>query len=453
MEELIIQNLIMDSDYFGKVYGYLTPKHFYSYENIEIFRELSELFKEYDNKPTARELGIRIKNSSKIKKDSKDAVLSRFKEILTTDPQKNKTFLLAETEKYIQKIELSEAILKSVDIINKGEAFNPVIGLIEKAISITFNYDTGLDYNSEEAIQHLYDYYKQGFSGITSGVPSIDKVLEGGFRTKTLNIVAAPSHGGKSLFLISAAASQILKGKNVLYLSLEMSEEEIARRIDANLMHHNANDIGSMSFDEYKAKREDIRKHSGKLRIKEYSSGYFNTLRLESLLVELENEDNFIPDIIIIDYLTLLASSRTTLAQAGNNYSYYKNISEELHGFAKKYGLPVLSAAQLNRSAYGNMDVGMDSVADSLGIVQTADVFFVIITSDQLKAEGLALIKFLKNRNTGKLDSVTTCIDYPRMKFTDYDGETDNYIDTGMKGSSSYDNMGSLGGIPSVFNL
>ena len=434
MEELILQNLITDSDYFGKVFGYLDKKHFYSFENIEIFSELKTMFQEYDNKPTARELGIRLKTSPRIKKDHKESVLNKFKEILTSEPQKNKTFLLAETEKYIQKVELSEAILKSVDIINKGEAFQPVIGLIEKAISINFNYDTGLDYTSEYSDEKLFEYYRQGFQGLTTGVPTLDALLGGGFRAKTLNIVAAPSHGGKSVFLVSVAAAQLLKKKNVLYLTLEMSEEEIARRIDANLIHHSANEMNAFTFEEYKKKKDEIRKYAGKLKIKEYPSGYLNTLRLESLLVELENEDDFIPDVIVIDYLTLMASSRTTLAQAGNNYSYYKNVSEELHGFSKKYNLPIVSAAQLNRSAYGNSDVGMESIADSLGIVQTADTFFAIITTDQLKAENLALIKFLKNRNTGKLDTATVSIDYPRMKFMDFDGDASNNVDTGYSG-------------------
>jgi len=429
MEELILQNLILDNDYFGKVFGYLDTKHFYNFENIEIFKEIKEMFSEYNTKPTARELGIRLKNSPRIKKDNKQKILDKFKEILLTEPQKNKTFLLSETEKYIQKVELSEAILKSVDIINKGEEFTPVVGLIEKAISINFNYDTGLDYTSDNTDVLLYEYYSQKNNGLTSGVKSLDELLGGGFRPKTLNIVAAPSHGGKSVFLVSVASAQLMKKKNVFYITLEMSEEEIARRIDANLIHHNANDMNKLTFEEYKQKKQEIKKYAGRLKIKEYPSGYMNTLRLESLLTELQNEDGFSPDVIIIDYLTLMSSSRTTLAQAGNNYSYYKNVSEELHGFAKKYNIPVISAAQLNRSAYGNMDAGMESVADSLGIVQTADTFFAILTSDQLKAENLALIKFLKNRNTGKLEVKTVAIDYPKMKFFDYDSDTSSIKD------------------------
>jgi replicative DNA helicase len=246
----------------------------------------------------------------------------------------------------------------------------------------------------------------------------LDKALGSGIRDKTLDVVVAPSHGGKSALLIATAAETYLRGKNVLFISLEMTDFEISRRLDANIINHPANRLGELSYDEYTRKLNEAKKYAGKMVVKDYPSGVFSTLTLKSLINELETLEDFKPDLIVIDYLGLMNSTRTTLGKAGG-YAFYKSIAEELHGFAKAYDLPVLTAAQLNRGAYDNVNSGLDSIADSLGVIQTADVVIAVLSNEQLRSEGQALLKLLKNRNTGQLSSHLVEVDFSKAQFRD----------------------------------
>lgn len=219
--------------------------------------------------------------------------------------------------------------------------------------------------------------------------------------------------------LLHTASTNILKGKNVLFLTLEMTEEEMGKRIDSNILDIDTNDFWSIPKEEFKKKFDAVKDSLGKLIIKEYPAGSFNTLKMESLISELQKEMDFTPDIICIDYLTLMASSRTTLAKAGNTYSYYKLIAEELHGFSKQFDVPIITAAQLGRGAFNNLEADMASIADSIGIIQTADTVIALLSSDNLKTNKQMVIKALKNRNTGRLDNLLVGTAFERMKFTE----------------------------------
>lgn len=228
-----------------------------------------------------------------------------------------------------------------------------------------------------------------------------------------------------SVALVNTAASNVIKGKDVLFLTLEMTEEEIGKRIDSNILDINTNDFWKTNLKEFQQKFSTISGNLGKLVIKEYPAGTFNTLKLEAFLNEIKKESDFSPEIICIDYLTLMASSRTTLAKSGGTYSYYKLISEELHGFAKQHDVKIVTAAQLGRGAFGNMEADMSSISDSIGIIQTADTVIALLSSENLKANNQMVMKMLKNRNTGRLESVMVTTDFPKMKFFDFDGEAD----------------------------
>jgi len=229
-----------------------------------------------------------------------------------------------------------------------------------------------------------------------------------------------------SAFMASQAANMILKGKKVLYVTLEMSEEETAKRIDANILDVDINELRNTGIEVLTEKFNKIKDVIGELIIKEYSAGTFNIIHLETLLQELSVK-NFVPDAIFIDYIGLMASSRISLSAAGGTYGYIKSIAEELHGFAKRFDTRIITASQLNRGAYGNVNAGLESVSDSIGLVQTADVFYFIINSDAMKEANQVLIKFEKNRNTGMLNSILMEVDFPKMRYTDYEG--DDYID------------------------
>jgi len=429
MENVILKNLLVDGDYFAKVFTHLKPEHFSNLENTEIFKALREYQKKYEEAPNIKELGLFIKNSGSVSDTVKDKVIQQYKNVMLEPPVENKDFLLDQTEKYIQKEELSEAIFKSADLIANDEPFEPIIGMIEKALGVSFDSDTGMNFGEESSLEERYAYYTQRISGLSLGLRSVDEALGSGLRTKTLNLVVAPSHGGKTALLMSAASTAYLLKKNVLFISLEMTDMEIARRIDANLLNYPANDLGKLDKKEFERKLQEISKISGKLVIKDYPAGTFNVLLLKSLLGELKSKDGFVPDLICIDYIGLMSSVRTTIGSAGG-YAFYKSIAEELHGFSKKEDTIIFTAAQLNRGAYDNLESGLDSIADSLGVIQTADNVIALLSNAQLREMNQSLIKFLKNRNTGRLSSHLVEVDFSTVRFTDLADE-DN-LDTAV---------------------
>ena len=431
MQDIILRNLLDDKEYYQKVYPHLKVKHFNSIESQELFKMMQSYTAEFSDQPKKKEIGIMLKNSAKLDDKIKESTINYYKSILTDDKVENKEFLSVETEKYIQKIEMTEAILSSADVITKNGEFEQVLGFVTDALKIRFDTNVGMNY--KDSLEHRLEYYHKKSFGLTSGLETIDKILGGGFKPKTLNVLGAPSHVGKSMGLISIAAAQALKKKKVLFIPLEMSEEEIGKRLDSNVLDVNSNDINSIELDEFRKKFNQIKDLLGETIIKEYPAGILSTFKIEALLDSLAL-DGFIPDVLVIDYLTLMASSRVTMAQAGGGYAYYKAIAEELHGLAKKYNIPVITAAQLNRSAYGNKEAGLETIADSLGIVQTADVFIAMISDDVLKENKRMYWKFLKNRNTGILKSQLVGVDNTRARFFDIeeDMETSKNITASM---------------------
>lgn len=437
MQDIILRNLMDDKDYYQKVYPHLNENHFSTIEAQEIFKTIKSYTTEFSEQPKKKEIGLMIKNNAKLNEKVKDSSITYFKHILTDDKVENKEFLINETEKYIQKVEMTTAILKSADIIKKDGNFEQVLGFVSDALKIKFDKEIGMSYKN--SLEHRLEYYHKKNSGFTTGIESVDRILGGGFKPKTLNVFGAPSHTGKSMALISVTCALALQKKKVLFIPLEMSEEEIAKRMDSNILDVDSNELKNIELDVLRAKFDKIKEYLGESIIKEYPAGVMSTFKLESLLDTLALEDGFIPDVIVIDYLTLMASSRVTMSQAGGGYAYYKAIAEELHGLAKKYNIPVVTAAQLNRSAYGNKDAGMESIADSLGIVQTADVFIAMITDDILKENGRMYWKLLKNRNTGILKSQLVGMKFANARFYEVDeaGDTATNIQSNFNVPSS----------------
>lgn len=423
MQDIILRNIIDDKEYFRQVYPYLKRSHFSTIESQEVFANIQTFITEYGEMPNKKELGLRIKNNASMNDKVRESTINYYKQLLTDDRVENKDFLLKETERYVQRVELTTAIMESADIISKDGEFEKVLGYVSDALKVRFDSDIGMCYN--DSLEHRLEYYHQKNFGLTSGLESIDKILGGGFKPKTLNVFGAPSHVGKSMALISVASALALQKKKVLFLPLEMSEEEIGRRIDSNILDIDSNQIVNTPLDEMRTRFNKIKDYLGETIIKEYPSGILNTFKIEGLLEDLRINEGFVPDIILVDYLTLMSSSRVTMKQAGGGYAYYKAIAEELHGMSKKFNLPVVTAAQLNRSAYGNKEAGLESIADSLGIVQTADVFIAMITDDVLKENKRMYWKFLKNRNTGMLKSQVVGIEYVKARFFDVEEDTE----------------------------
>jgi len=346
MENVVLQNLMTNNMYFSKAYSHLSSDLFKDPSNEVIYNTISEYVNAHSVRPNLKEIGLTISQSNKINKTLKSATLLKFKEIAKDSPVENLDFMLEKTELWVQRQKLTEAVFTSADIIQSDGAFEPIVGMFTDALQVSFDTDTGMSY--QETIDDRAEYYHRKIQGLSTGIPGMDKALGDGYMKKTLNLISAPSHGGKSALLACISANMVVKGNNILYITLEMSEEETAKRIDANILDIDINEFKNTPMDVIKDKFNKVKDHLGELVIKEYPAGTFNTLHLEGLMQELSTK-GFVPDAIMIDYLGLMASSRTTLATSGGTYMYIKQIAEECHGFAKKYDLPVISAAQLNR--------------------------------------------------------------------------------------------------------
>jgi len=434
MEETVLQSLMNNEIYFSKAFTHLDKELFQSPENNIIFEVIQDYVSQHSTKPNYKEIGLTIKESNKINKTLKVSTIEKFKEIAMDKPIDNVDFIIQKTEQWVQKLKLTKSIFTAADIIQADEPFEPIVNMVTEALQISFDTDKGLEYQS--SIQERAEYYHKRLKGISTGIPGLDTVLGGGYMKKTLNIIGSVSHGGKSALMAAQAANMTLAGKNVLYITLEMSEEETAKRIDANILDIDINELKNTPIDVISSKFNSVKDKLGNLIIKEYAAGTLNTLMIEGLLSELAI-DGYVPDIIFIDYLGLMASSRITLSSAGGSYGYIKAIAEECHGLSKKIDMPIVTASQLNRGAYGNVDAGLESVSDSIGLVQTADTFCFLINSDTMKENNQVLLKFEKNRNTGQLNSLMLEVDYAHMRYMDFD-------DGGMNNTMSQQELNTM---------
>lgn len=416
VENSVLQTLLTNQDYFNKVYSHLNKTHFQQIENIEIFNKISEYYNEYQSHPKPKEIGLTLKSIKQEKLRS--SVIEHFKYIVSSTKIYNLEFIVNETEKYVKKMEMTKAILEGADAIQNDKDLNPIYGLIGDALRINFDSDLGLVFT--EDLTSRLQYYKRKVQGMSTGVKALDDILGGGFMKKTLNIVASVSHGGKSTFLAHFAAYRTLKSDNGLYYTLEMSSEETTRRIDANILDINMNLFKTTPDSEFEKKFNEIQDKLGTLVVKEFPAGSMDVLKMEAHMNEYYMKYNKKPDYVCIDYLTLMKSSRANLSNT-NSYNYYKFVAEELHAFAKKYNIPVITCSQVNRSGFGNKDAGMENVSDSLGIAMTADVFVILVRSKELDAENRVMLNFVKNRNTGLLTGTVIGVDFPKMRFYDVD--------------------------------
>ena len=432
MEDTILHSIFYSSEYFSKTFGNLKPSHFENTENSIIFNEIKSYVLENDKRPSLREIAIKIKNSSSLTQELKTNTLKRLFDFSKEPEIENTDFLLKETEFYLKKTQLTQAIYDSVEILNSKKEFNTIIDKITDALNVNFDLTEGLDYSN--TIETRVEYYHKKLNGISSGIKPVDWILNGGFMDKTLNLFLSPSGGGKSAALVSIGANMLTKGKNILYITLEMSENEIGKRFDANILDYETKDLKEASTTDITKAFNNIKHTLGKLYIKEYPAGAFNTLQLKALVEEYRNIKGVLFDVILIDYLTLMSSYRTTLSKSSGTYGLYKSISEELHGFAKtceangRVGIPIITASQLRREAFNNLDVGLDSISDSIGIIQTSDVVIGILSTEQLRERKESVWKFMKNRNSGILKDITLKTDFSKMRFSESEIESNGSL-------------------------
>ena len=400
-EQLILQGLIDDEDYTRKVLPYVKDVYFETAVGRVAFQQISEYFSQYGECPTREAIAIAIESLTHLSDEEFKSLAQLcdglFKE---SDKSSNQEFLTDTTEKWCKERAVYLALMEAISIHDgqdKDKTRDSIPTILSDALAVSFDPHVGHDYLND--YNERYDFYHIKEERIPFNLEYFDKITKGGLPSKTLNIALAGTGVGKSLFMCSMASSVLLQNKNVLYITLEMAEERIAERIDANLLNVNIQDIIDVPKQIFETKITDIQRQTqGELYIKEYPTASAHAGHFEALLKELQLKKNFVPDIVFIDYLNICTSSRYRPGSNVNSYTVVKAIAEELRGLACKYNLPIVSATQTTRSGFSSTDVSLTDTSESFGLPATADLMFALISNEELESMGQILVKQLKNR-------------------------------------------------------
>ena len=437
VEALILKNLIHNEEYSRKVLPFLKKDYFMEHADKLLYTQVDSFINKYNNLPTKEALVIELDNTPL--KDEEFENVTGLLDYL--EGQKNEqsdiTWLLETTEKFCQDKAIYNAVVSSIKILDEPEKSKDDKGAIPKlltdALSVSFDPHVGHDYLLDSDDRYLF--YHRTEKKIPFDLEYFNKITGGGLSSKTLNIAMAGTGVGKSLFMCHFAANCLSQGYNVLYITLEMAEERIAERIDANLLNVRLDDLVSLPKSMYDKKMEDLRsKFSGRLIIKEYPTAAASTNHFRALLNELNLKRNFKPNIIFVDYINICSSARIRPGQYVNSYSYVKSIAEELRGLAVEFDVPIMSATQTNRQGFQNTDVGLEDTSESFGLPATADFMFAIISNDKLEEVNQILVKQLKNRYGDPTvnKKFLVGIDRAKMKLIDLGDESQSdLVDTG----------------------
>ena len=426
LEQTILRNLLTNEEYTRRVLPFLVPDYFDGVYK-DLFKEVAKFVSKYNKIPTLESFKIEIDESGKLSEENYRQGMELLPNIFTPESE-NLDWLIERTEKWCQDRSVYNAVMESISIIDGKHATlkkNAIPDVLSKALGVSFDTNIGHDYL--EQVDERYDFYHEQEERIPFDLDNFNKITKGGLPNKTLNIALAGTGVGKSLFMCHCASNILSQGRNVLYITMEMAEERIAERIDANLLNIPIDQIENLSKDMFKDKVSQINaKTEGKLIIKEYPTGQANTSHFRALLNELKLKKNFVPEIIFIDYLNICASSRMKMiGGAVNSYSYIKSIAEEMRGLAVEFNVPIMSATQTNRSGFSSDDPGFEDTSESFGLPATADLMFALISNDELNSMGKILVKQLKNRynDPTKYNRFTLKVDRSKMKLEDDDNQ------------------------------
>lgn len=423
MEEIIFSQLLCNQEYVRIVLPHLKEEYFASQEEKNFFKIYKRFFQKYSKIPSKEALLIEIEAL----KSSAD-VYTSMKNIISRQVEftENLEYLVEKTEEYCKERAVYNALRESVLIVDgqsKDKTSQAIPAILQEALSVCF--DTSVGHNYLEDSEDRYDYYHLSEARIPTGIPMIDKVCRGGFPRKTLNVLLAPPHGGKSLVMVNAGIGALNAGHNVLFISMEMSEEEIGKRFDVNLMDVTFDDLEMLPKDTFNSRFNKVTKSArGRLIIKEYPTGAANVGHFRSLLQELKTKQNFIPDMIIVDYMSICSSEVYKPGANANTYLIVGSIAKELRALGIENNCCILTAIQTTRAGIGNSDVNMSDTSESFGVPAHADWFGAIINTDELKELKQILFKQLKNRYSCLADNekFLVGVDYSKMKLFELEG-------------------------------
>ena len=432
LETSILKNLIYNEDYARKIIPFIKDEYFSDTTERRVFKEIDNFINQYKNLPTYESLVINFTESKHLTEAEVQSAVELVREIHSDkDEPTDMAWLTNQTEKFCQDKAIYNAIMEAVQILDNKKDSKPkgaIPKILSDALGVSFDSTVGHDYINDSNAR--YDFYHRHENRIPFDLDLFNKITKGGLPTKTLNICLAGTGVGKSLFMCHAAAGCLSQGKNVLYITLEMAEERIAERIDANLLNVDMNYLQTMTKPEYDRKFEVLRnKTQGKLIIKEYPTASASALHFRALLNELQLKKSFVPDIIFIDYLNICSSARIKPGANVNSYSYIKAIAEELRGLAVEFSVPVVSATQTTRSGFTNSDPGLEDTSESFGLPATADFMFALISTEELEQLNQIMVKQLKNRYGDPNNYKRFVIGIDRAKMRLYDVEQSAQVD------------------------
>lgn len=423
IETTILRNLVFNEDYSRKVIPFIQPDYFEQKTEKIIFEEIVQFIVKYGSAITIEALNIEVENRTDLTEDQ----IKEIREINRNlnDFPVDKQWLLDTTEKWCRDRAIYLALMESIHIAdgnNEKKNRDAIPSILSDALAVSFDNNIGHDYlqNYEER----YEFYHRQEDKIEFDLEYFNKITKGGIPNKTLNIALAGTGVGKSLFMCHVASSVLLQGRNVLYITLEMAEERIAERIDANLLNVPIQQLVDLPRQMFENKVTSLsKKTQGTLIIKEYPTASAHSGHFKALLNELALKKSFRPDIIFIDYLNICASSRYKSNLSVNSYSYIKAIAEELRGLAVEFNVPIVSATQTTRSGYGNSDVELTDTSESFGLPATADLMFALISTEELEQLGQIMVKQLKNRYNDPTIYKRFIVGIDRAKMRLYDCE------------------------------
>jgi len=442
VEFLVLKNLLHNEEYLRKVIPFIKSEYFQDFNQKVLYEEIHSFVSQYNEMPTKEVLNIEVEKRKDINETSFKEISHLIKH-LDSEPAEIE-WLMNTTEKWCRDRAIYLALMESIQIADGGnEKKTPdaIPSILSDALAVSFDNHVGHDYLQDYV--ERYELYNKKEERIEFDLEYFNKITKGGLPNKTLNIALAGTGVGKSLFMCHVASSVLLQGKNVLYITLEMAEERIAERIDANLLNVNIQDIAGLPKQMFETKVNNLaKKTQGTLIIKEYPTASAHCGHFKGLLNELALKKSFRPDIIFIDYLNICASERYRAGSNVNSYSYIKAIAEELRGLACEANVPIVSATQTTRSGYGSSDVELTDTSESFGLPATADLMFALISTDELEGLGQILVKQLKNRYNDPTIYKRFVVGIDRAKMRLYDCEQsaqDDLLDSKQEEEYSYE--------------
>jgi len=424
LEQTILKNLIQNEEFTRKCIPFLKPEYFTDISEKTIYEFSYDYFQKYTKPPTVEALLINLENSTSLNEKTLKDAKTIVKGFGGDDTPQD--WLIDETEKWCKDRAIYIAVMDSIEVIDKKSqrSTGEIPELLKDALSVSF--DTHIGHDVIEDADDRFDFYHTEEEKIPFDLEYFNKITKGGLPNKTLNICLAGTGVGKSLFMCHCAAANLMMNKNVLYITLEMSEERIAERIDANTLNIPMKELPDLSKKMFDKKIDKLKnKTKGKLIVKEYPTAAAHAGHFRHLMQELSIKKDFQPDIIFIDYLNICASHRIRPGAGANSYTLVKSIAEELRGLAVEYDVPIVSATQTTRSGYGSTDIGLEDTSESFGLPATADLMFALITSEELEELDQLVVKQLKNRYNDPtiFKRFVIGVDRARMKLYDCEQE------------------------------